>query len=117
MRVTKTSDGLSALQYRAGRPAGFPAGAPADHIASLVSPRSTRRDGQENQLVIRGRQHDDKTQAISPTAASRRQFQLTFVLADGMEVLGADLVSGLLIVRSRPSRAGRLVKSISHYGP
>ena len=42
-----------------------------------------------------------------------RQFQRTFVLADGMEVLGADLKNGLLsidLVRPQPER---IVKSIS----
>ena len=42
-----------------------------------------------------------------------RQFQRTFVLADGMEVLSADLKNGLLaidLVRPEPER---IVKTIS----
>src|ERR1700683_2129188 len=44
---------------------------------------------EENQLVIRGRQQDDKTRQYLHRGIAARQFQRTFVLADGMEVLGA----------------------------
>src|SRR6266568_6416731 len=68
---------------------------------------------EESQLVIRGRQHDDKTRQYLHRGIAARQFQRTFVLADGMEVLGADLKNGLLsidLVRPEPARS---VKSIS----
>src|ERR1044072_8551453 len=45
---------------------------------------------EENQLVIRGRQQDDKARQYIHRGIAARQFQRTFVLADGMEVLGAD---------------------------
>jgi HSP20 family molecular chaperone IbpA len=68
---------------------------------------------EENQLVIRGRQQDDKTRQYLHRGIAARQFQRTFVLADGMEVLGADMKNGLLsidLVRPQPER---IVKTIS----
>jgi HSP20 family molecular chaperone IbpA len=69
---------------------------------------------EENQLIIRGRQQDDnKNRQYIHRGIAARQFQRTFVLADGMEVAGADLKNGLLsidLVRLEPER---VVKSIS----
>jgi len=68
---------------------------------------------EDSQLVIRGRQQDDRTKQYIHRGIAARQFQRTFVLADGMEVLGADLRNGLLsvdLVRPQPER---IVKSIA----
>jgi HSP20 family molecular chaperone IbpA len=68
---------------------------------------------EESQLVIRGRQHDDKSRQYVHRGIAARQFQRIFVLADGMEVQGADLKNGLLsidLVRLPPERT---VKSIA----
>jgi HSP20 family molecular chaperone IbpA len=68
---------------------------------------------EESQLVIRGRQQDDKTRQYLHRGIAARQFQRTFVLADGMEVMGADLKHGLLsvdLVRPQPER---IVRSIA----
>ncbi len=68
---------------------------------------------EESQLVIRGRQQDDKSRHYLHRGIAARQFQRTFVLAEGMEVLGADLKNGLLsidLVRPEPER---VVKSIA----
>jgi HSP20 family molecular chaperone IbpA len=67
---------------------------------------------EESQLVIRGRQQDDKSRQYLHRGIAARQFQRTFVLAEGMNVMGADLKNGLLLidlVRPDPERA---VKSI-----
>src|SRR5437763_12671000 len=45
---------------------------------------------EESQLVIRGRQQDDKTRQYLHRGIAARQFQRTFVLAEGMEVMGED---------------------------
>ncbi|MEM6781227.1 MAG: Hsp20 family protein [Pseudomonadota bacterium] len=53
---------------------------------------------ENNQLVIRGQQddaHDDERIYLHRGIAAR-QFQRSFVLADGIEILGATLDSGLL---------------------
>ena len=68
---------------------------------------------EESQLVIRGRQQDDKARQFLHRGIAARQFQRTLVLADGMEVMGADLRNGLLsidLVRPQPERT---VKSIA----
>jgi len=67
---------------------------------------------EDNQLVIRGRQQDDKTRQYLHRGIAARQFQRTFVLADGMEVMGADLKNGLLsidLVRPEPERAAKSI--------
>lgn len=66
-----------------------------------------------NQLVVRGRQTDDKERVYLHRGIAARQFQRSFVLAEGMEVRSADLKNGLLsidLVRPQPER---VVKSIS----
>ena len=68
---------------------------------------------EESQLVIRGRQQDNKTRQYLHRGIAARQFQRTFVLADGMEVLGADLKNGLLAIDLARPEPERLVKSIS----
>ena len=67
---------------------------------------------EESQLVIRGRQQDDKRREYLHRGIAARQFQRTFVLADGMDVLGADLNHGLLsidLARPEPERVVRTV--------
>ena len=67
---------------------------------------------EESQLVIRGRQQDEKPRQFLHRGIAARQFQRTFVLADGMEVLAADLKNGLLsidLVRPEPERVVRSI--------
>jgi HSP20 family molecular chaperone IbpA len=68
---------------------------------------------EESQLVIRGRQQDDKTRQYLHRGIAARQFQRTFVLADGMEVLGADLKNGLLAIDLARPEPERAVKTIA----
>ena len=68
---------------------------------------------EENQLVIRGRQQDDKTRQYLHRGIAARQFQRTFVLADGMEVLGADLKNGLLLIDLARPEPERVIRTIS----
>src|SRR6202041_1281933 len=68
---------------------------------------------EENQLVIRGRQQDDKSRQYLHRGIAARQFQRSFVLAGGMEVLGADLNNGLLSIDLARPEPGRSVKTIS----
>jgi len=67
---------------------------------------------EENQLMIRGRQQEDKAREFLHRGIAARQFQRSFLLAEGMQVLGADLAQGLLsidLVRPQPER---IVKTI-----
>jgi HSP20 family molecular chaperone IbpA len=61
---------------------------------------------EQKELTIRGRQQDDSgTREYLHRGIAARQFQRTFVLADGIEVVGADLRDGLLSVDlERPER-------------
>ena len=51
---------------------------------------------QDNQLVIRGKQQDDADKIYLHRGIAARQFQRSFVLAEGIEVAGAALDNGLL---------------------
>jgi len=67
---------------------------------------------EENQLVIRGRQVDDKERQYLHRGIAARQFQRTFLLADGMQVLGADLKNGLLSVDLARPEPERIIRKI-----
>ena len=51
---------------------------------------------EDNQLVVRGKQTDDKERVYLHRGIAARQFQRSFVLAEGIEVRGAFLDNGLL---------------------
>jgi HSP20 family molecular chaperone IbpA len=68
---------------------------------------------EENQLVIRGRQIDDKSRHFLHRGIAARQFQRAFLLAEGMEVLGADLSNGLLSIDLARPEAERIVRRIN----
>jgi HSP20 family molecular chaperone IbpA len=75
---------------------------------------------EDSQLVVRGRQQDDKTREFLYRGIATRQFQRTFVLADGIEVRAADLSNGLLsidLVRIEPERLVRRIDiGVGHIG-
>ncbi len=71
---------------------------------------------EENQLTIKGRQPDDKARTYLHRGIAARQFQRTFVLAEGMEVKGAELRDGLLsieLVRPEPERVVRRIEIVA----
>jgi HSP20 family molecular chaperone IbpA len=68
---------------------------------------------EENQLLIRGRQVDQGEREYLYRGIAARQFQRTFVLADGMQVLGAALKNGLLSVDLIRPEPARMVKKIN----
>jgi HSP20 family molecular chaperone IbpA len=68
---------------------------------------------EDRQLVVRGRQQDDKSRQYLHRGIAARQFQRTFVLADGMQVQGADLKNGLLSIDLVRPEAERTVRSIA----
>ncbi len=67
---------------------------------------------EESQLVIRGRQLDDKSRQYLHRGIAARQFQRSFLLADGMEVLGADMANGLLSVDLARPEPERIIRKI-----
>jgi HSP20 family molecular chaperone IbpA len=68
---------------------------------------------EESQLVVRGRQIDDKTRQFLHRGIAARQFQRTFLLADGMEVMGADLSNGLLSIDLTRPEPDRIIRKIA----
>src|SRR6266852_2492978 len=96
-RVAKAADGyppynIERLAGKDGRP---------ERLCITLAVAGFARDEldvtiEESQLVIRGRQSDEGNRQYLHRGIAARQFQRTFVLADGMEVMGADLKNGLL---------------------
>ena len=67
---------------------------------------------EENELVIRGRQKDEPTRTYLHRGIAARQFQKAFVLAEGIEVLGATLKDGLLSIDLTRPLAERVARRI-----
>jgi HSP20 family molecular chaperone IbpA len=117
-RVAKAADGYPPYNIeRVPRDDGHP-----ERLRITLAVAGFTRDQldvsiEESQLVIRGRQQDDKDRQFLHRGIAARQFQRTFVLADGMEVLGADLKNGLLsidLARPIPERVIKTIKIAEH---
>jgi HSP20 family molecular chaperone IbpA len=68
---------------------------------------------EDNQLVVRGKQTDEKERVYLYRGIAARQFQRSFILADGIEVSRAWLDNGLLhidLVRPAAETAVRTIK-------
>jgi HSP20 family molecular chaperone IbpA len=97
---------------------------PVDRLRITLAVAGFRRDQleitlEDNQLIIRGRQEDDKARQYIHRGIAARQFSRSFVLAEGIEVKTADLRDGLLcidLVRREPERQVRKVQ-IREGGP
>ena len=116
-RVSKSADGyppynIERIPAKADEPARLRitlavAGFGEDDIEITV---------EENELSVSGRQTDDSQRDYLHRGIAGRHFQRTFVLADGMEVTGAELKDGLLaieLVRPEPERRVRKVRITS----
>jgi HSP20 family molecular chaperone IbpA len=72
---------------------------------------------EENQLIIHGRQSEETEERhYLHRGIAARQFQRTFLLVEGMEVMGAELAHGLLsvdLVRPEPQRIQRRIEIAS----
>jgi len=68
---------------------------------------------EDRQLVVRGRQSDDLAERVFlHRGIAARAFQRAFVLADGVEVAGADLDHGLLHIDLRRMVPDTIVQTI-----
>jgi HSP20 family molecular chaperone IbpA len=68
---------------------------------------------ENNQLVVRGRQADDeKDRVYLHRGIAARQFQRSFVLADGIEVTGASTDNGLLHIDLKRPMPETRVKTV-----
>jgi HSP20 family molecular chaperone IbpA len=91
---------------------------PTDRLRITLAVAGFRRDQleitvEDHQLVIRGRQEEDKQREFIHRGIAARQFSRSFVLAEGIEVKSAELSDGLLcidLVRREPGRVVRKVE-------
>jgi HSP20 family molecular chaperone IbpA len=67
---------------------------------------------EDKQLVIRGKQTESGDRTFLHRGIAARQFQRAFVLAEGIEVTGAELENGLLSIELSRPRAEALTRTI-----
>ena len=68
---------------------------------------------ESNQLVIRGKKRrEDRSRVFLHRGIAMRQFQRSFVIAEGIEIVGASLDSGLLNIDLRRELAETLIRTI-----
>jgi HSP20 family molecular chaperone IbpA len=67
---------------------------------------------EDSQLTVRGKQQEDKSREFLYRGIAARQFNRTFVLADGIEVKSAELANGLLAIDLQRLEPERLVRMI-----
>jgi HSP20 family molecular chaperone IbpA len=71
---------------------------------------------EDRELTIRGRQTEDEGRDYLHRGIAARQFVKTFVLADGIEVTGADLADGLLSIDLTRPEGERVARRIAIHG-
>src|ERR1700759_2710726 len=64
------------------------------------------------QLVIRGKQIEATDKQFLHRGIAARQFQRAFVLAEGIEVSGAELQNGLLMIELARPKAETIVRTV-----
>jgi len=67
---------------------------------------------EDNQLTVRGRQKDDPNRVYLYRGIAARQFQRSFVLAEGIEVAGASLDNGLLCIELKRPKVVTQVRTV-----
>jgi len=68
---------------------------------------------EDSQLIVYGKQIDDGEREFLHRGIAARQFQKTFVLADGMRVLNAELKNGMLCIDLDRPKPEKLVRKIN----
>lgn len=68
---------------------------------------------EDRQLLIKGKQREEAQKDYLHRGIAARQFARAFVLADGMEVGGAELRNGLLTIEVHRIEPERLVRRIT----
>jgi HSP20 family molecular chaperone IbpA len=68
---------------------------------------------EDNQLMVRGKQHDEPGRDYLHRGIAARQFQRSFLLADGMEVKDATLGHGMLVITLERPRAPKIARTIN----
>jgi len=68
---------------------------------------------EDNQLLVRGRHLDDDEHQFLHRGIAMRQFQRSFLLAEGMKVEGADLRDGILIIGVERPKIEKVARRIA----
>ena len=68
--------------------------------------------GEDNQLIVRGRQTEDGARQYLHRGIAARQFQRSFVLAEGIEIVTARLDNGLLNIDLKRPQQANVVQTI-----
>lgn len=71
---------------------------------------------EDKELIVRGKQRDDAEREYLHRGIAARQFQKTFVLAEGIEVVGASLKDGLLSIDLARPDSARVAQRIAING-
>jgi HSP20 family molecular chaperone IbpA len=121
--------GFEALEERVDRLAKASDGYPPYNIERTIDAEGTEkflisiavagfRDSEleiiaeDSQLLVRGRQKDEGQREFLHRGIAARQFQRSFLLADGVEVQEATLKHGMLIIAVVRPRAQKLARRI-----
>jgi HSP20 family molecular chaperone IbpA len=115
-RISKVSDGYPPYnieRMHADRVSGAPERLRITLAVAGFSEEELDVTTEENQLIIRGRQAEHEERDYLYRGIAARQFQRVFVLAEGMQVLGASLRNGLLSVDLIRPQPDRMVKKIN----
>jgi HSP20 family molecular chaperone IbpA len=67
---------------------------------------------EDNQLQVRGKQKDDPSRDYLHRGIAARQFQRSFLLAEGMEVRDATLSHGMLVITLERPKALKIARRI-----
>jgi len=67
---------------------------------------------EDRQLLIRGKQSEGNDRNFLHRGIAARQFQRAFVLAEGIEVVGASLENGLLAIDLERPKSNTIVRTI-----
>jgi len=71
---------------------------------------------EDNQLTIRGAQSEARDREYLHRGIAARQFQKSFLFADGMRIIGAQLKNGLLmidLVKPEPERTVKRIRIVA----
>ena len=118
-RAAKSADGYPPYNIERihGREGGQ-TGEGGERLRITLAVAGFRRDDlevivEDRQLIVRGRQTDDKERDFLHRGIAARQFQRAFVLADGIRIETAELANGLLsidLVRVLPEKTVRRIE-------
>jgi HSP20 family molecular chaperone IbpA len=112
-RVSKTADGYPPYNIERIAVPGEPVRIRITLAVAGFDSNEIEVTVEENELGVIGRKTEDGARDYLHRGIAARQFQRTFVLADGMEVIAADLKDGLLSIDLARPEPARTVRRIS----